>query len=234
MSWLLTDGMTVRTGQSATYSGITLKMSTVAGAAFITQVSGSIPFRKYIGRSITISDGSKVITGYVKAVGTVEGLSNELCSDPTFDNAGSWAPETGWSVAGGLGVGATASNYMLKQTNMLPTPSGKLYRLGFTLVSRTSGTVAARISSTASTAVQTVPASYSGYMTAGANGNAGVVGDATTGFHGTVDAFTAKQVTAPDSTGITIVSTRGGNVQSVASNTGILPNSATFTITIGK
>jgi hypothetical protein len=65
----------------------------------------------------------------------------ELIDDPSFDNPGAWITGGGWSVTGGNGVAANATNELAKTGIMT---AGKRYRLSFPYTGRSGGNLRIR------------------------------------------------------------------------------------------
>ena len=234
------------------YAATTLKMATVGGGALITNVSGSIPFNQFLNRAITISDGAKTVTGYIKDVGTGETYGTDVVSngDFTTDTTG-WAPSnaTLTSVAGGqdgncLQLTVTGSTQQFAW-QALATAAGKLYRVSGWVKSGTSGNEEYRfiVRNPADTGVTasktgTSPVSWTAdqlYFTgSGAPHKLRLAKNTATAGTMFFDTASGAPVLTPDSTGVTITSTRGGLVQSWASNSGINANAASFTVTISE
>ena len=241
------------------YTSVTLNLSTVAGTAFITNASGSIPWASYLNREVTISDGTNTCAGYIKAVGTGETLDSETappnsCTDPANDVD----VTTGWSagysalldsVAGGetgnclsITENGAASPYA---ANNLSGTKGALYKVLYSIKAGTEATVRVYV-----TNVQIVYFENNVEMTAEwqARGpkyftswpetglvtlaliNMASMGSGANMFF---DNVSVKPVLTPSATGCTIVSTRGGSTYNWASNGGINANAASFTVTIG-
>lgn len=91
------------------YSGVTLRAATVANGAFLSQVSGSIPFNLYQNRKIMVSDGTNTATGYIKAVGTSEVLGDELITNPGLEGTYSSGLAPNWTRLGNSPVSESAT-----------------------------------------------------------------------------------------------------------------------------
>jgi len=214
-------------------NSVTANLSIVDGKAFVT--NPSVDLRPYIGMKLSISDGSKSLVGFGKAAGTGETLGDEILSDPTFDNASAWTViQSGWSLSGGKGVKVSdATGRYMYETK--PLTVGGLYK-GHVTIDAISGSMSLVFLgySTFST-YKSVPGLIEGYTTktgptlTNVGVNAGAASQTAT-----IDDISAKQVLTPSSTGITIVSTKGGTTYNWASNGGINANAASYTITITK
>lgn len=217
------------------YSAVTLEMSAVNGAAFITQVSGSIPFSSYLNRKITISDGSNSISGFIKSVGTGETYGAEIVSSWTNFGAGS---EYGTFTTAGANITSAIHDgvgYAYSKSNDCELTIGALYKDVATLTlnsgetpwhavgsnSGNTGDMSDNLSAGANTRIFTFNTTDYDFLLVRSNNAAD--------FSCT---FSLKQITAPDSSGCTIVSARGGATYNWTSNGGINPNAANYTVTI--
>ncbi len=236
------------TFKSRVYSGVTLKMSTVTGGAFLDLISGSIPFGLYLNRKITVSDGVNSVVGYIKSVGTARTLGSELITNGSFDTL------TGWSIGRGTGVsiaGGQSGNCLELTSNgtangpytSWPTilPNGALLQLSCYVKQGTGGNVPGYIMAQSGYLIVRTPSTsweqMTGYQTTPqANSSIFLIFPtlATSGLTGLFDTVSARQVLAPGASGIIVTSTRGGSVQSWTSNTGINPNATVFTVMISQ
>ncbi|MFA7000269.1 MAG: hypothetical protein WC241_04105 [Candidatus Paceibacterota bacterium] len=210
------------------YSGVTAKLSTVNGAAFVTSVSGSIPFSRFLNRKITISDGTNTCVGYVQAVGTGETYT-EKCTDVPFNSNASWTKGAGWAVAGGKATATAPCNALIYQA--WGTAAGALYKIIRVADSVSAGTHSVRIFSV-SIDPQTSAGTFEVYITGTGATAGGIIGS--NGLGGVFDSISVGQVDSPDTTGCIIVSSRGGATRNWTSNGGINANAASFTVTISE
>jgi len=249
--------------ETKVYTGVTLRMATVATGALITQVSGSPPLSLFKNRMITISDGSKAVTGYIKSVGVTE--TYELTPTYTSDFS---AGVDGWVAAGGTAAGnidaiGGANDWLRLTVNAnnsghvvyRATPNlvvGALYNLSLdyyipstnsvmTSASIESGAANYRYDTASSLATLDAKTTRSINFTAKETGFVRVYGLGGGSFQDAggddvlyLRGVVAQRILTPDSTGVVISSTRGGSVQSWATNSGIDPNAASFTVTVSR
>ena len=206
-----------------------LKLSTVAGTAFVDfSNSETLKLINYIGHKITILDhNSNAIVGYIKAAGTdaswptnsmgSEKLSNLTYNDgtglsfftaDTRDYTGGFLTMTSNTTYGQCYHGSYSDGYAVTQ-GMLLMGSASLKK---GTASQVSVQIGFKFTKWATTYV--APADWATtvvYATAmGANANLYHQNGAVTGGTGLYDTPSFKQVTAPSTTGVTIVSARGG------------------------
>ena len=229
--------------QTRVYAGVTAKLSTVAGTAFATQVSGSIPWNLFLNRRVAITDtGAKTAVGWVKAVGSGETLATtggplndgELITNGSFALDASWTKGTGVTIAGTLlcdGTGAIYASIAASQASFDAASNGKLYRAS-NEVSLTSGNYSMFVLSPSITLCYRITTALNVLFT-GNGGTQFTINNGGVVFAGYFDNVFCKQVLTPDSTGFTITSTMGGATQNFASiEAGFNPNSASFTVTV--
>jgi len=206
------------------HAGITMKLSKVAGTAFATQVSGSIPWAQYRNRSVSINDGTgKYARGFIGAVGSGETYSSEILVGWNFTSG--WTPSNATIVDANT-IQSTLANGSISKAYSLIV--GRLYK----------GVMAGAISSGSPVLGYTSGGDYllsdfgTGFKTN--NGSNGIiVRAATSGAILDVTTLELYQVLTPDSTGILVTSTRGGATQSFASvDAGFNSNAASFTVTV--
>lgn len=114
-------------------------------------------------------------------------LGSEALTNGGFAADSDWTKGTGWTIAGGVGVGSTATGTL----NQAAAVDGNDYVLTFDLVSRTGGALRTQIGGTAQ-GPYTAPGSYTVTGRAGGT-NLGFA--VATNFSGTVDNASAKPVT---------------------------------------
>lgn len=215
-------------GKTIVIPSFTCKLSLVNGAAFIT--NPSIALTPYLDCKFTLNDGSKNLVGYSKAAGIGETYTDELVTDPGFDDTTKWAKSPGVTVAGGLGVFTNVDLYgVLRDEDVLTSPIGKLYKSVYNRVSLTAGSLYGYTNNLSYLLAAGVNTSYKTGTTS--NTWAGFWAG-TAGTSGTVDDCSVKQVLTPVAEGVTIVSARGGTAYNWTSDGGINPNSVSFTLTI--
>lgn len=243
-----------------TYSNVSLKIASVSGGAFITAVSGSIPFDSFRNRKLTINstaDSALKLVGYIKQAGTTETLDTELVVNGNMETGvtpSSWSASTatlsgvadertGGTGVKSLGVARNGNNSPAATQNVT-TIIGALYRLDSWLKNIDLISIRAALRDASSnvewgtTAIRsaTTWALETARMSAkDIDGRIRLIGDGTgkaDGTKGLFDDVSCKRVLTPDNTGCIIVSSPGGSTQSWFSNGGIDENSVTFTLTI--
>lgn len=184
---------------------INSRISAVDGTAFIDNSSAGT-LTAHIGKYIEWIDPSgKKLTGWIKAAGTGETLGSELITNGTFDSDTGWTKESGWTISGGLGV-ATAVPFTNLFQNAIA--GGVLYKatVDYTISSGGFRLLFGDGTESSYGVMRYATGSLTEYRVSN-NVYAGVYGANATG---TVDNLSMKQVTAPSTTGVTIVSTREG------------------------
>jgi len=80
---------------------------------------------------------------------TFQGVGHNVGTDSEFNTACgvNWTCGTGWTITGGVGIADVSSNgWYIQQAGL--TTAGKIYKLTFTIVSRTNGGVKIRLGNT--------------------------------------------------------------------------------------
>ena len=80
---------------------------------------------------------------------TFQGVGHNIVTDGEFNTACgvNWGCGTGWTITGGVGIADVSSNgWYIQQAGL--TTAGKIYKLTFTIVSRTNGGVKIRLGNT--------------------------------------------------------------------------------------
>lgn len=226
------------------YSGVTGNLATVAAGAFVTNASGAIPWAAFVGRKLTVSDGTNTAVGWVRAVGAGETYGPEKILNGDFAaGVTSWTPNnsTLLSIEGGQ-VGncleMTRTGASPKASQVSTVGAGELLFFSAYFKSGTAGAITNffyYFSTTMGISATTTGAwvQTNGYKTADRASEPFWVQDST-GVNGNTSLFdelSCKQLLSPSATGCTIVSAKGGSTQSWAS-TGVNANAASFTMTI--
>jgi hypothetical protein len=123
-------------------------------------------------------------SGYAYADPT---LGAELFINGAFGADTDWTKGTGWTIAGGVAVGANTSGNLTQGVGVI----GKLHRLQFTLATRTAGTLFGRMG------FSLFPVSAPGTYVQAATSISTTVGIGGTTFSGTVDNVSCKLVENP-------------------------------------
>jgi len=186
-----------------------MRLSGVDGTAFVDFGAANVLTTK-IGHLLKITDSAnKSIMGYIKAAGTGETLGDEKNGDVTFDNAGYWTTlDPGWAVTGGQAVGTSlGSGYYIRKTGILTATSLLYY--SFDIASISSGGIKFYSGNISVGTTYETTGTKTGYQNSVSNtfGLSSKQGTTTTA---TCDNLSLKQVLTPSSTGVTIVSSKGG------------------------
>jgi hypothetical protein len=198
---------------------IDVDTSKTGGADFSAALLAAVANNDVI--EITSATSKQKLIGFAKAAGSgtlgTDNLGSEKFSYGDFSESPGWVQGVGWTIGGGVITGVTASSYTYRQ----PTLTDKwLCKVEIPVVSRTAGTVKGYINATPIFGTDVDSGSSIGYAT--------VIGDEAgfkgTGFSGTIDNVSLKQLTAPSATGVTITNSPGGATY----NFGLLPTSTTF------
>lgn len=177
-----------------------MRISAVDGTTFIDFSAADVLTTK-IGHLVRIKDSSnRTIEGYIKAVGTAETLSDELLVPTILIQAG-WTDNLDGSYT------AVSAGYSAIYKNV--STALALYKMVWTIDSRTAGTTGWYLG-TNTGGSESTPATYTKYGTCSNHTNS-VVGFQSINFSGVISSLSAKQVTMPSATGVTIVSTKGGS-----------------------
>lgn len=165
-------------------------------------------------------DGS----GYAYANPT---LGPELFANGAFSADANWTKGTGWTIAGGVGVGSSASGRLSQNVG----DTGIVYRVSFDLVTRTAGSLRPFIGSASGDNI-TTPGTYISAQAQGATDELGLV---PTTFSGTVDNLSAKEILSRDwasvrsssvsQIGLKIATLPPGNIQILLRMNGDSPTS---------
>lgn len=173
---------------------------------------------------IELTDGAgKKAIGYIGAVGAGE-AGNELATDGDFAvDPGPWLQTGGWTIAGGVGVGTATGGYIYQPISHAVK---SLVKFKFDLVTRTSGELYMGGDGVGFSSFLSIPDTYTHYRNiTSPNANAFLYGNPADVFTGTVDNFSAVQLTDPPSTAVHIVSSLNGTTRDWASTeSGFDPN----------
>ncbi|MCX6797745.1 MAG: type II secretion system protein [Candidatus Falkowbacteria bacterium] len=207
----------------ASSTNVTMNLSLANGYAFIT--SSSLNLSPYLNKYIIISDGTNNIQGFIKTQGTGEtytslGTPLNFTSGWTMNGSGSILSANSWSTTGNGGPRRNVADYS----------NGSLIRSSFT-GTNSGGSVDLRDANNGIVwAISGGVTSYTyAYYATGLSGwyfrNQGA---------GTtiITASTLDTILTPSATGVTITNTRGGSTYNWVSNSGIDPNTASFTVTV--
>ena len=209
------------------YTGVTANPSTATGYAFLSNVSGSIPWSNYYTKTVQVcSSTNNCWTFFAGAAGTGETTgSNALAG---------WNFTSGWSlfqatVTGASTFTATGTPAVLYNTYLTP---GVLYMGSFSGTAQ-QGTLI--FASQGQTATYMQNGASNQHFTAVTNGVVDVVNNSTAnGKTVSISILNAYPVFTPSATGIRLTSTRGG-ANGIASTQGSPdPNSGTFIITVSR
>lgn len=213
-------------GGTVTLSGLTCKLSLVNGTAFVTQPS--VDLRKYVGYKITLTASGQTLVGWIKAAGTPEGemLGSDLLSG--FDFTSGWINSESSTiidfnsfttiVIGGLRKNMLTAGMLYKRSyEKSTTATSSVFRISSAGGVQSPGDTDLQTGFKYSTVIPNYTHVYARNASAGTT-------DVTT--------FTIQQVLTPSETGVTIVNSQGGSTFNWVSDSGINPNSTSFTATI--
>ncbi|MFA5099055.1 MAG: type II secretion system protein [Candidatus Paceibacterota bacterium] len=233
----------------ASSTGVTMNLSTANGYAFIT--SSSLNLTPYINRYVIISDGTNNIQGFIKAQGSGETLGNELIVNGDMELDSSWGNygslvtsniRSNEQAHGGIygrkiispnGYGATQ---IISSVN-----TGALYfATGYIYTAVGAGRFSYKNLADNFGYLLTSSYNFASWTSIGNRyftiNNIGlrIILEACYGGSSTLyyDDASIKQVLTPSASGVTITNTRGGSTYNWATNSGINPNVASFTVTV--
>jgi hypothetical protein len=218
----------------ATLTSQTMNLSTVAGAAFISNPLTDL--RPYLGFKATITAGGKTLVGWIKAGGAGETLGSELLTSVSQHPSSPYDTLTvsGKNITSGIN-NTSSDEYAVSNSGNVSL--GALYKITttMTLNSGTAPVVSLFYSAGSSDTTYNLT-TENRYLTSRK-------ADALDYFYvlnnyGTLVNFaltpSIKKILTPSATGVTIVSVQGGTTYNWASNDGIDPNAASFTVVITK
>jgi hypothetical protein len=188
---------TVAIGSSATAAG-TAGLSIIQNSNDVNANSLSNLDSGYRQAAITSSYNTGWMNGDIKLAtlsdtDDTDVTGSELIINGDFATDSDWTKGTGWSIAGGVGVGSSVNGTAFNST-YFTTVVGKKYTVSFDLVSRTAGTVllyAYDTTNLGNSGAQSVAGTYSFTFTA-AQTSTHVYFYSTTSFSGTVDNVTCR------------------------------------------
>jgi hypothetical protein len=215
----------VKFGSGLSLTSQTMNLSTVAGTAFVT--NPLTDFRPYVGFKITLTAEGKTLVGWIKAAGTGETLGSELPA--TWLNNGC---EVFTSSGADITEATNTSSYGMVGTNLLAADATrKLFKT--TINTNIAIYFFYGSPQWAITSLELQPAGLHTHYNVITTTNFYVmlysIGEGSTL---TVSNFVSQQVLTPSTTGVTIVSTKGGTTYDWAADDGIDPNAASFTAVI--
>lgn len=211
---------------SGTITG--LRISNVASYYFLDNLPADVLRFAGSGNELHISDGTKTKKILLGALGTGETYADIVGgADPALLNGDFSLGDTGWTKGTGVTIGSGvctadgsgADFERIIERTALSTPVGKLYLVSATLA-RTSGTLRVDLGGYEKSAAFTATFnSYTTVNTAAANNNVRILD--WTGYIGTIDLFTIRQVLTPSALGLwfTPVSEESGWNPNAASHT---------------
>jgi hypothetical protein len=123
-------------------------------------------------------------------------LGSELTTNGTLDTDTAWAKGTGWTISSGAAQANVGAFQVIDQTITITT--GKVYRVSFDVTAYSSGNVrASLIGGTAVIgAVRASTGQYVAYLAAVSGNNKIAIGSDGSGFIGTIDNISVREVTA--------------------------------------
>lgn len=198
-----------------------LRISSVNGTAFLDNCPADI--LAAVGAQVKIYDSSnRYLLGYVGAVGSSEGL-DAICTDPSFDDTSKWTKINTATVSGGQAIFA-ASNDRVYQTNTAVLNA--LYKAtrgaaSGSLTYYVTGKYVIYLS-------EGVPKYYTSTLDSSLTYFPGVIA----GSSATLDSYALEKVTAPSSSGVTILDAIGGAQNFVSKDASFTYNAASYSYEI--
>ena len=207
-------------------------LSLVNGTAFVMlNVLGTglnlAPYAAPGGHKITICSvtyPTQCAVGYIKAAGNSETLvstggplnDGNVITNGTFDSDTAWTKNTGWTIGSGT-LNVNISGWgNAHQDNISGIVLASLYKTTVDIV-RNSGSGLFYWGNTNGTQFNSSGGKTDYYCASGGTYNYFYFGSSD--FNGTVDNVVSKRVLTPSSTGVTISSTKGGEVYNWLTNT---------------
>lgn len=229
-------------------TAIGLRISSVNGTALLDNCPADI--LAAVGAQVKIYDASsRFLLGVIGAVGSSEGLGDEKITNGSCDS-----DTTGWtaynatlaSIAGGYSnncledTSNTAGGFWGAYQNLsASTTALALYKLVGYVKSGTAGNIAYSATFDDNLSANTGTSSGSWvqntlYRTRGTDGYVRLYGKATSKSGQTIlfDEYSLKQVTAPSSSGVTILDAIGGNQNFISKDANFTYNAASYTYEI--
>jgi hypothetical protein len=222
----------IKAGNSVVLPLFIGNMSLVALTSFLTQCS--VDMRAFVGFKTTINDGTHDLVGWIRSAGVAESLSGvELVGDPGFDSAAYWVIDAGTTVnnAGNSKCvfTAQAAGKGAVRNTVLPNTPGTLFKSTVTINSIASGSIKFYTGAIARPTGFTSAGTVSDYITMISSRYIGVVAGAAN-TTAQLDTLSTQAVIAPSGTGVVIWNLT--NNSWVSGTATILPNAASYTVTI--
>lgn len=219
-----------------------LRISAVNGTAFIDNAGATVPTFADGNHLIEIYDASgRMLKGVLKAAGsgTFGDTGTDIIggTDPTLRNGDFslgdtvWNKGAGWTIADSKGkVDNPGAVSYLSQIGILTL--GAVYKTQYSITDYTDGNIRLSLGTVDGPYVGSV-ATFNEYYTC--VGNTGVYFGATSTATLNIDSVTIKQVTAPSTSGCTIVSTKGGTTYNFAyKDAAFTYNAASYYVIVKK
>jgi hypothetical protein len=147
-----------------------------------------------------------------------EAVATEICTDTGFDVPALWQTGAGWTVSGGIATGTNTSNYLYQ--NLAGITAYSIFKLTITVSNYTAGSLYMFVGQNAFARSPAITANgtYTYYVQCdGSIGQTGVLGS---GFSGSIDNFSCKNVGILDRTTKSKAVHVFGTLTSAAVNTG--------------
>jgi len=186
-----------------------LRISNVASYYFLDNLPADVLRFAGSGNEVHISDGTKTKKVLLGALGTGETYADIVGgTDPALLNGNFSLGDTGWTKGTGVTIGSGvctadgsgADFERIIERTALSAPVGKLYQTSATLA-RTAGAFRVGLGGYENVGVFTATfVSYLTVSTAAANNNVRILD--WTGYIGTIDLFTIRQVLTPSALGL--------------------------------
>ena len=220
-----------------------LRISSVDGTAFIDACADLVPYADG-NHLVEIYSATGMLRGYLAAAGTGE-TTTEYVVDGAFTSSDNWTEGTAWAVAGGVATYDNSANANAMTQTGWTVPQFVLGKLTATVAS--AGSASLYILNAAGTYAYWTPNgaktltsdTYSYYKSLAHPDNGNRTGIAVFGYTAgaafTLDNLSFASVDSPSADGCTIVSERGGAVQSFSYRSSFFDyNSATNYVVVRK
>lgn len=223
----------ILTGKQVKYRGTVtgLKISAVDGTAFIDAANSSITDLADGNHQIEIFDSTgKFLRGFLKLVGSSEGLGDELVTNGGFGADTNWDKGDGWTIEDGTAKASSITGKGITQSYSYTTQILTKATIDVNAITG-GGYIYERVGSSVSSAIIATGTSTK-YVTATTGSTHGWIGTTTSI---TIDNYSLKQVLTPSSSGATIVSTKSGTTYNFAyKNTSFTYNAASYYCIVSK
>jgi len=211
-----------------------LRISSVGGTALIDNAGATIPTLADGNHQIEIYDAEgRMLKGVLKAAGSAETLSGvELTTDGEFTDTANWTEQTNWAVAGGVAA-STGSNAGQSVYQVVTTATNVLYKATTTISAYTSGYGSFILGALSSASPLNSSNTFSYYATGIVTSSVNFgLKSGSTPLVGESSVISLQSVTAPSTSGCTIVSAKGGTTYNFAYKNASFTYNSTYTVIV--